>query len=377
MDPFPNMKADRFLPPNEDSGDLCTPALVIHLPTVRQNIARVLDAIGDPACWRPHIKTTKLPEIWTMLLDAGIERFKCATTRELEALLGIAPDTDILLAHLPSRAALKRVGELAAAHPLARVSVLVEDERGAAELPERVDAFVDVNPGMNRTGIPIEWSEQIMMTALACGDRLRGLHFYDGHIRDGSEDARRTRSHVGYDELLQIDASLGGVDELITSGTTTFIHALAHARLVGTLRHSVSPGTVVFHDSISQRMPEISRLGLEPAAAVLAHVVSRPEEDIITLDAGNKSIALDAGDPCCVVLGHPRFVPLHPSEEHLPIRILDEERPERGELFVLIPEHICPTVNLARYALLLDEDSTTVVPVSAAGHDAPLPTATV
>ena len=124
-------------------------------------------------------------------------------------------------------------------------------------------------------------------------------------------------------------------------------------------------------------MPEISRLELEPAAAVLAHVVSRPTEEIFTLNAGNKSIASDAGDPCCVVLGHPRYIPLHPSEEHLPMRSLDKELPERGELLVLIPEHICPTVNLARYAILLEEGRTTVTRVVAAGHDAPLPTATV
>ena len=377
MDIFPDTTPDRFIPPEEDRDDLGTPALAIHGPTVRANIVRILDAVGDPACWRPHLKTTKLPEIWSMLIDAGIDRFKCATTREMETLLSITPDVDVLLAHNPSPAALKRVGELAASHPAARLSVLVEDEQGAAELPEGVGAFIDINSGMNRTGIPIGQQERIMMVALACGERMRGIHFYDGHIRDGSEDVRRDRAHAGYDELLQIDAILNGVDEIITSGTTTFVHALSHARLVATLRHSVSPGTVVFHDALSQRMPEISRLALEPAAAVLAHVVSRPTEEIFTLNAGNKSIASDAGDPCCVVLGHPRFVPLHPSEEHLPMRSLDKELPERGELLVLIPEHICPTVNLARYAILLEEGRTTVTRVVAAGHDAPLPTATV
>lgn len=377
MDIFPDTTPDRFIPREEDRDDLGTPALAIHGPTVRANIVRILDAVGDPACWRPHLKTTKLPEIWSMLIDAGIDRFKCATTREMETLLSITPDVDVLLAHNPSPAALKRVGELAASHPAARLSVLVEDEQGAAELPEGVGAFIDINSGMNRTGIPIGQQERIMMVALACGERMRGIHFYDGHIRDGSEDVRRDRAHAGYDELLQIDAILNGVDEIITSGTTTFVHALSHARLVATLRHSVSPGTVVFHDALSQRMPEISRLELEPAAAVLAHVVSRPTEEIFTLNAGNKSIASDAGDPCCVVLGHPRYIPLHPSEEHLPMRSLDKELPERGELLVLIPEHICPTVNLARYALLLEEGRTTVTRVVAAGHDAPLPTATV
>ena len=377
MHPFPTLKAQTFLPPAEDLGDLYTPALAINLPAVRQNIARVLEAIGDPACWRPHIKTTKLPEIWSLLIEAGIDRFKCATTHELEVLLALAPDVDVLFAHHPSPAALKKIGELAASYPAARVSVLIETPATANDLPPGVTAFVDINPGMNRTGIPMHQSEQIMITALACGDRLRGLHFYDGHIRDGSEDTRRERAHANYDDLLNIDASIGGADEIITSGTTTFIHALAHSGLVGTLRHTVSPGTVVLHDVISQRMPEIARLGLEPAAAVLAHVVSQPTDDIFTLNAGNKSVSADAGDPCCVALEYPNVVSLHPSEEHLPMRVLKGTRPNRGDVVALIPEHVCPTVNLARYAILKDEARISIVKVAAAGHDAPFSTAAV
>lgn len=67
--PFEEFNADRFLPLGRELGDLSTPHLAISLPTVRTNLARVIDAIGDPVCWRPHLKTTKLPG--TLVDDAG------------------------------------------------------------------------------------------------------------------------------------------------------------------------------------------------------------------------------------------------------------------------------------------------------------------
>ena len=60
---------------------------------------------------------------------------------------------------------------------------------------------------------------------------------------------------------------------------------------------------------------------------------------------------------------------MHPSEEHLPFRTAGEA-PKRGELLSLIPEHICPTVNLAEEAVLIDENgSFSIASVSARAHE--------
>ena len=47
-------------------------------------------------------------------------------------------------------------------------------------------------------------------------------------------------------------------------------------------------------------------LGLRPAALVLTRVVSHPAPDLATCDAGSKSIAAEAGDPCAEVLHVPK-----------------------------------------------------------------------
>jgi D-serine deaminase-like pyridoxal phosphate-dependent protein len=86
--------------------------------------------------------------------------------------------------------------------------------------------------------------------------------------------------------------------------------------------------------------------GYRPAAFVLSRVVSLPGPGRYCLDAGHKTVSADAGDPTCVVLGRPGDQPVHPSEEHLPVELAPGATlPARGELFWLLPSHVCPTVN--------------------------------
>ena len=103
---------------------------------------------------------------------------------------------------------------------------------------------------------------------------------------------------------------------------------------------------------------------------MFSRVVSHPRDDVVTCDAGSKAIAVDAGDPCAVVLRYPGLRALTPSEEHLPLRVTDGSRPERGCGLMLIPRHVCPTVNLAEEALLVaGGEVRSIVPVSARAHE--------
>jgi D-serine deaminase-like pyridoxal phosphate-dependent protein len=227
---------------------------------------------------------------------------------------------------------------------------------------------------MNRTGVPIENEPSILEVARAAGERFRGVHFYDGHIHGEDAVERREMAFEAYDRLMgllgRFDRDGFAVGEVITSGTPSFLYALAYEPFVGidSTIHRVSPGTVVFHDLRSEQ--EIEDLDLLPAAVVLSRVVSHPAPDIVTCDAGSKSIAADAGDPCAFALGHPELEALTPSEEHLPFRVHDGARLARGSMLSLVPTHVCPTVNLADQALLVDEGRFVgVASVRARGHD--------
>jgi D-serine deaminase-like pyridoxal phosphate-dependent protein len=338
---------------------------------------------GDPDRWRVHLKTTKIPEIYRMLVDAGVRAFKCATVREAQCVLEVleqaeVSEADLLIAYPMQGPALKRAAALAQRFSATRVSILSEDPRHVAQADARLGIFVDVNPGMHRTGIGVADARRIEAVAQAAGERFGGVHFYDGHIHDADAKARRAAAHAVYREVVaRIDALRAAgiaVPELITSGTPSFRYALDFPGFSGgrlddsETRHRVSPGTVVFHDYQYDELLE--DLDLEPAALVLARVVSHPREGVVTCDAGSKSIASEAGNPVGYAVGHPELVGLPPSEEHLPMRNDGAGTLPLGEVLHLVPRHVCPTVNLAEQALLVRSGGDTeVVEVRGRAHE--------
>jgi D-serine deaminase-like pyridoxal phosphate-dependent protein len=227
---------------------------------------------------------------------------------------------------------------------------------------------------MDRTGLDPAGADRIAAIARRAGERFRGIHFYDGHIHDVDYAERRKKAHATYARLMDLIVRLRhdgiAVGEIITSGTPTLRPALEYApfRERGAPLHRVSPGTVVFHDQRSA--DETPELDLVPAAVVLARVVSRPSATRVTCDAGSKSLAAEAGDPCAFVLGRPELVAGHPSEEHLPLDVTSGAAPARGTALHLVPRHVCPTVNLAEQAVLIERGRIVdIVDVAGRAHD--------
>jgi len=365
-----------------DVDNVLTPALVIYPEVIASNIEQTLKLLGgDADRWRVHIKTAKLGFTLRMLVEQGVRNFKCATT--LELLVACQSGArDVLFAYPAMGANARRAREIAQQFPDVRISVLAEnDEQVRQWRGSRVGVFLDINPGMNRTGMEQSRSDKIVALARAISDarqEFRGLHYYDGQFGGVAEGERTKAAHRGYDHLLEIASELEGsginIQEVITSGTPTFPCSLSYE---GFRRpkfvHRVSPGTVVYCDASSlEQLPK--DYGYRPAALVLTRVVSSPRAGIITCDAGHKAVSADAGVPTCVVVGHPELTPLSPSEEHLPLAVKEGATgPQVGEALYLIPRHVCPTVNNFDCALLLrDGEVESVESVTARGHEAPL-----
>jgi D-serine deaminase-like pyridoxal phosphate-dependent protein len=359
-----------------------TPALLLYPEIVASNIERTLDLLGgDADRWRVHIKTAKLAYTLRMLVARGVRNFKCATTLELLVACGSGAQ-DVLFAHPAVGANARRVKEIADQFAQVRISVLAENEQQVGQWrSSRVGVFLDMNPGMDRTGIEHSHSDKVVELARAIGHlglEFRGLHYYDGHYGSLEARERTAAAHAGYERLLkvvsEIERSGMSVPEVITAGTPTFLCSLAYEGFrTGRFIHRISPGTVVYCDATSlAQLP--SEYGYRPAVLVLTRVVSQPREGIVTCDAGHKSVSADAGVPTCVVIGHPELTSLSPSEEHLPMALKEGAAgPQVGEALYLLPRHVCPTVNNFDSALLVrDGEIKSVEKVSARGREAPL-----
>lgn len=362
----------------DETQEILTPALAIYPDIVDANIQTTLRLVGgNPHRWRPHIKTAKLKFTLERLINAGIDRFKCATTLELLTACQNGAK-DVLVAFSISGSSVKRILQIAAQFPNVMISVLVEDRQQVnAWKGTSIGMFIDLNPGMDRTGIDATRTEEIVDLAKASGALFRGIHYYDGHVSSFAEHLREAKVHEGYTELLALADALSAsgvsIAEIITSGTPALPYALSFAGWDGMpFFHSVSPGTVVYNDSTS--LNQLPGLGYQAAALVISTVVSRPKQDRVTCDAGHKAVSVDAGVPSCIVLDHLDWTPQKPSEEHLPIDLPSSEANVKpGQRIYLVPRHVCPTVNNFDQALLIRNGRIAgVAEVTARGHEPPL-----
>jgi D-serine deaminase-like pyridoxal phosphate-dependent protein len=365
----------------ENAGTLLTPALAIYPEIVDRNIAATLRLLGgDAKRWRPHLKTAKLGFIMRRIAENGVVHAKCSTTAELAAACASGMK-DILLAYPVVGANAARVREIAERNSGVRISVLAENpEQASAWKGSAIGIFIDVNPGMDRTGIEQDRVDAILAVARAISDaglELRGLHYYDGQIHTQPLAEREPLAHRGYDRVMELVSALEsagfGVGEVITSGTPAFPCAASYAGFRGAkFVHRASPGTVIYNDATSAtQLP--AEWGYEPAAVVVSTVVSHPKSNYVTCDAGHKAVSADAGVPTCAVAGRPDLIPLKPSEEHLPIEVKSGARPAIGETLYLIPRHVCPTVNNFDEAVIVSGGKVIAVErVTARGHEAPI-----
>lgn len=328
---------------------LDTPALVIFPERVKENIQVLKESVPDLNRVRPHIKTNKCAEVCTLMLDAGINKFKCATIAEAEMLAGIGA-RDILLAYQPAGPKVIRFIELIKKFPSSSFSCLVDNENSARLLSDHavksgivLSLFVDLNVGMNRTGIAPEKAEQLYTEAQSLkGITIKGLHAYDGHLRDSDLNVRKAQSDEGFSRVEKLKSTLEKKYNVslivIAGGTPSFpIHAA---------RPNVecSPGTFIFWDKGYQQV--LTEQPFVFAALVVTRVVSKPADGIVTVDLGHKAIASENPlDKRVFFLNASGLQPIGHSEEHLVLK-KDTGSLQVGDVLYGVPYHICPTVAL-------------------------------
>jgi D-serine deaminase-like pyridoxal phosphate-dependent protein len=344
-----------------DASGVFSPSLLYYRDVIRRNIARAVEIAGSPDRLRPHVKTHKTREIVRLQLAAGITRHKCATIAEAE-MLATCDIPDVLIGYPMVGPNCQRIARLAARFPRTRFGVTIDHTLSLKNLSDAlaragqsVDAYLDINCGMSRTGIVPGGDARALYEEIAAAPGLKpaGFHVYDGHNTRPSPEERARAGHDMLIPVLALRADLESagllVPRLVLGGTPTFA---IHARLTipGV---ECSPGTIALHDAnYSTRYPE---LNFTPAAILLTRVVSKPAPDYLTLDLGYKAVSGDqpAGKRCTLLGVRDAEAVIH-SEEHLVIRTPDAAQFQPGDVIYAIPAHVCPTVALHRQALVVE-----------------------
>ncbi|MCU0702591.1 MAG: D-TA family PLP-dependent enzyme [Fimbriiglobus sp.] len=340
--------------------DIPSPALVFFPEIIGHNIRAVIGMAGGVERLRPHVKTHKTAEVVQMQLLAGVTKHKCATIAEAE-MLADAGAPDVLLSYPLVGPNVGRFAKLRQKFPGVRWSVIVDHPATLAPLAavagdRPIEVLVDVNMGMDRTGIAIPHvAELYRQIAATPGLTAVGLHCYDGHVNQESRSDREAAVWAKLTPVLEVRASLEAaglpVPAMICGGTPAF-PIYAGIRDIPGLE--CSPGTYVLHDNgYGSKYPDFT--GIEPAAVIVTRVVSRPTPNRVTLDVGNKSIAADPLLPKRVhLLDFPPHTPVVHSEEHYVVETPHADRFTPGDVVYAIPGHVCPTVALHREALVAE-----------------------
>ncbi len=326
-----------------------SPALLIYRDRVESNIDLAISMRGDVEGLIPHVKTHKMGEVADLMMDKGIQKFKCATIAEAE-MLAIQGAAEVVIAHQPTFPKIRRICRLVETYPETSFTTIVDTRSIADTLSTEMQksgricqVFIDVDVGMHRTGAPpgnvISLFQHLMDLK---GVEFVGLHVYDGHLRDPDIASREKSCDACFEPIKHLQAEiekfLGRDIRIVAGGSPTFP---IHVKRKGV---ECSPGTFVFWDwGYSQKLPEQQ---FSYAACVITRVISKLGSDKICTDLGHKSIASENPYPRVLFLNRDAGVQVGHSEEHMVLDVGDNSEYEVGDLLYGVPFHICPTTAL-------------------------------
>ncbi|MCE9555597.1 MAG: alanine racemase [Planctomycetes bacterium] len=335
--------------------ELPTPSLILDAEIVRRNLRRMADYTqAHGLALRPHTKTHKSRELGAMQLrEGGAMGLTVAKIGEAKVMASITKD--LLLAYPvvdPRRAEV-------AAHLARDVQLRVAIDSAAAAqalgaaamaADSSIGILVDLDVGLHRTGVqtPQEALSLAQLVDSTAGLRLDGLFFFPGHLPAAPPKQ--------IDALLALGAVLGetlelwsksGLQAAIVSGGST--PSALNSHHIGHLTE-IRPGTYIFND---MNCVHGGSARLEDCAArIVATVVSTAVPGQVVLDAGSKTLTSDLCGPAPTtghgyIVEYPQAKIVKLSEEHAQVDVTQcNDRPQLGAQVTIVPNHICPCVNL-------------------------------
>jgi len=357
-----------------------TPVMLLERSVLADNVARMAAATTTAGvALRPHAKTHKLPQVARMQVAAGAVGIQVATLHEAEVFAD-AGVNDILVGFpIVGTVGIRRLVALAGR---CRISVSLDAMEvarpiAAAARSASVDLAMrlEIDTGLMRVGVQPD-AALAMATQLAA---LRGITFAGvmthegqlyGQARDRATLAATTADIAARMVTVAERIRAAGIDcPSVSIGSSAT--AAAGMRAAGITE--VRPGTYVFNDGtqLGQGSATLDQI----ATVVVATVISRPDDERAVIDAGSKVLAADrliVPDPPATfgtLPGLPGHRLTRISEEHGVVSLPAGSQLGIGDRVVIVPNHICPAVNLADELLVVANGR--VVdrwPVAARGH---------
>ncbi|MHB2028399.1 MAG: alanine racemase [Acidimicrobiales bacterium] len=356
-----------------------TPALVIDWAIVRRNVERMAKLCNESGvALRPHIKTHKLIPLAQLQLASGAKGITVSKLGEAN-VMAAAGIRDILIAY--PIVGNNRVDRLLDLATRSTTTVAVDSKEGAEGIAQRahkramtIPLLVEVDTGLHRCGVAsghdaVDLAKRIVDMP---GAMFAGLMTHEGHAYAAQDVAGvQLMTEAAARKITTIASQL---EDVGIPATTVSMGSSATARFGIGLSgvNEFRPGTYVFNDRTQVALGAAAFA--DCAAVVIATVVSRAVPGQAVVDAGSKVLTFDrmivstaplsfgvvAEDMGCEVV--------RLSEEHGILQGGCAASLRVGQRVAIVPNHICPVVNLFQSVHVLTEEGTLEAwPVDARG----------
>ena len=335
--------------------ELDTPALVVDLDVMERNLSRMAEYCREHNLrLRPHTKTHKIPELARKQIESGAGGITVAKLDEAEVMIAAGLD-DLLIAYPivgPTKTA--RLARLA---QRAKIAVSLDSEEAArgisaavAERGASVRILVELDAGFGRCGVANESDALKLAQTVASlqGLSFQGLMFFPGHFGVLPDERAVLRNEVNelLDRCVETFDRAGLPIKVVSGGSTPTRYESDRFHGVNEVR----PGTYIFND---RNTVGVAAASLDDCAlSVLVTVVSTSVSGRAVIDGGSKTFSSDRyqaedGRGFGLIKEDPAAEIERFSEEHGHLNVAQSDRKYTvGERLMVIPNHVCSTVNM-------------------------------
>ena len=289
------MERPIFQPVGTPVEELDTPALVVDLDVMESNIARFhSEAAGSGLTVRPHVSTHQCPHIAHLQVAAANPAggISVNTVGEAEVFAGAGFDDILIASQLADRPKIARLCALARSH---QIAVAVDNADNVEALSNAVSAagatlgiLVEVDAGSGGSGVAMgpDAAALAKKVSSASGLRLDGLMVsMPGPAGPGIDVQARLQELMETSRLLEQQGASAPVVSVAASG----YNAIKDVSGITEIR---ADSYALMDHAHCQSQPEY-----QPAAKVLASVISHPTPGSAVVDAGHKATGPDLGLP--------------------------------------------------------------------------------
>jgi len=348
---------------------LDTPALLVDKNIMLNNCRNMQDyANNHNVALRPHTKTHKMSKIALVQVELGAKGITVAKVGEAEVMAANGLKDIFIANEIVGEIKLFRIRELAEtidiSFGLDSIAQAKMVEKAFEGSNKKAIVLIEIEVGENRSGV-IEESDfiELLKYIKKCNNiYLKGVFSHDGHSYSAENVEACKMIHIDAQKRTLHFANKAkemGFDlQTVSIGSTP---SLLHNFPILDGVTEIRPGTYIFMDAAqANAYGSLER----NAATVLTTVISLPTSERVITDVGAKGITMQTRNKgfCTtkglgLIKGWPE-VSIHAVyDEHAIIYNKEfHDSIKVGDKVEIIPNHICPVVNLHEMAYLISNN---------------------